>query len=96
MRARAGSPATPAHEAASGRDWTTCAACAELPHLPWTRDEVDIPAWDALTMSVVCDNCPVRTSCEAAVIAWDITGGWWAGRDRDPEAAVPLLSLIHI
>lgn len=72
-------------------DWTAKASCSSLPHLPWTRDEVDIAAWDALTMTVVCDNCFVREDCEAAVRSWGITGCWWAGRDRDPQANVPLL-----
>jgi len=55
------------------------------------RDETDVSPWDALTMHVVCDSCPVREQCEEAVADWGITGGWWAGNDRDPQAMTPLL-----
>lgn len=79
-------------EPSSVEDWTTYAACADLPQLPWLNDTADVSAWDALTMFVVCDNCPVRELCEASAQDWDITGGWWAGRDRDPHAARPILA----
>lgn len=73
-------------------DWTTYAACADAPHLPWLRDSAEVSAWDALTMSVVCDSCPVKELCETAAQDWGVTGGWWAGRDRDPRAARTVLA----
>ncbi|MDO5710307.1 MAG: hypothetical protein Q4P32_01015 [Micrococcales bacterium] len=77
-------------------DWTTSAVCADRRDLPWTSDTVDVTPWQAETMGVTCQGCPVRSDCLSAVDALDITGGWWAGRDRDPDARDPaeLLPLI--
>ena len=40
-------------------------------------------------MRAVCDACPVVLDCLAAVDALDVTGGWWAGADRDPDTLAP-------
>ena len=66
--------------------WFTSAACSARLDLPWTRDLADVTPWDAATMQAVCDGCPVVLDCLAAVDRLDITGGWWAGHDRDPHA----------
>ncbi|WP_407568258.1 hypothetical protein QK900_03595 [Arsenicicoccus dermatophilus] len=67
-------------------DWTSRAACAGRLDLPWTRDLADVSAWDAESMRATCAACPVVLDCVAAVDDLDVTGGWWAGRDRDPHA----------
>jgi len=67
--------------------WTRSAACAARPDLPWLADTTDVTAWDAETMRTVCDSCPVLLDCLAAVDELGVTGGWWAGRDRDLHAA---------
>lgn len=66
--------------------WAAAASCTARLDLPWTRDHADVSAWDAETMRAVCDGCPVVLDCLAAVDALDVTGGWWAGVDRDPHA----------
>lgn len=70
--------------------WTSRAACANRPDLPWTRDMADLHPLHAATMRAVCDGCPVVFDCLAAVDDLDVTGGFWAGADRDPNAADPL------
>ncbi|WP_286958652.1 hypothetical protein [Arsenicicoccus sp. UBA7492] len=67
--------------------WMRGAACAARPELPWLTDTTNLSAWDAETMRTVCDSCPVLLDCLAAVDDLDVTGGWWAGQDRDPHAA---------
>lgn len=69
--------------------WMRQAACAGRPELPWTTDTVDVHPLTQLSMSLVCRDCAVRVECVAAVDDLGITGGWWAGADRDP-AAVPM------
>jgi len=66
--------------------WVAAASCSARLDLPWTRDHADLSAWDVETMRAVCDGCPVVLDCLAAVDALDVTGGWWAGVDRDPHA----------
>ena len=65
--------------------WTASAACARRTDLPWTRDAADVTPWQAETMRVLCRACPVLLDCLAAVDELDVTGGWWAGADRDPH-----------
>lgn len=67
------------------QDWPARAACADRLDLPWTTDAADLTAWQMATMRAVCDGCPVVLDCLAAVDALDVTGGWWAGHDRDPD-----------
>ena len=66
--------------------WMSHAACARFPDLPWTADTGTAPDVLVDIMREVCDQCPVRLACAAYVEAERITGGWWAGEDRDPEA----------
>lgn len=66
--------------------WMAGAACARRPDLPWTTDTADVSAWDAATMRTLCQHCPVLFDCLDAVDYLGVTGGWWAGRDRDPYA----------
>lgn len=69
------------------RHWSASASCAGRLDLPWTTDAADVTAWQAETMRVVCRMCPVVLDCLAAVDELDVTGGWWAGVDRDPNAS---------
>lgn len=73
----------------SATEWIARAACATRLDLPWTRDESDVSAWQALSMQLVCGACPVLAECLAAVEGLDVTGGWWAGQDRDPHQETP-------
>ncbi|WP_029211006.1 hypothetical protein [Arsenicicoccus bolidensis] len=75
--------------------WQASAACAPRLDLPWTADRADLTEWQAISMTAICDACPVLTACTSAVAALDITGGWWAGTDRDPLATEPT-SLVPI
>lgn len=73
----------------SQQHWTASAACAARTDLPWTTDAADVTAWQAETMRVVCRFCPALLDCLAAVDELDVTGGWWAGADRDPNTPDP-------
>ena len=33
--------------------------------------------------------CPILAECAAYVESADVCAGWWAGRDRDPDAHEP-------
>ncbi|MDO5699722.1 MAG: WhiB family transcriptional regulator [Dermatophilus congolensis] len=66
--------------------WTARAACAGRLDLPWTTDAADVTLWQAATMRAICADCPVLFDCLNAVDDLDVTGGWWAGHDRDPAA----------
>lgn len=66
--------------------WTARAACASRLDLPWTLDAAAVTPWQAATMRAVCGDCPVLFDCLAAVDDLAVTGGWWAGADRDPHA----------
>ncbi|MCG7320809.1 hypothetical protein [Arsenicicoccus bolidensis] len=74
--------------------WTLAAACAGRPDLPWTTDAAHVPNIAADAMRSVCDACPVVLDCLAAVDTLDVTGGWWASTDRDPDAA-PIGSALN-
>lgn len=69
--------------------WNNRPACADRLDLPWTSDSIDVTQWQAVTMAAVCETCPAMFECLAAVDALDVTGGWWAGTDRDPMAVDP-------
>ena len=69
------------------QDWPARAACADRLDLPWTTDAADLTTWQMAPMRAVCGDCPVVPGCLAAIDALDITGGWWAGADRDPDTA---------
>jgi hypothetical protein len=66
-------------------DWLRSAACATRPGLPWTEDTDTVPEVAVEQMKAVCMACPVRSLCDLYVVALDVSGGFWAGRDRDPE-----------
>ena len=72
--------------------WTTRAACAGRLDLPWTRDAADVNPWQAAIMRALCDNCPALFDCLNAVDDLDVTGGWWAGADRDPNVGTAHLA----
>ncbi|MGL5930191.1 MAG: WhiB family transcriptional regulator [Dermatophilaceae bacterium] len=72
--------------ALAGIAWQTLGSCTARTDLPWTTDTTDISPWDADTMRTVCSSCPVRAACDTYATEHDVTGGWWAGRDRDPDA----------
>jgi len=70
-------------------DWMRQAACARHPDLPWTTDTDDlhrVPEVVVRVMLDTCAACPVRAECEAYARDTCVTGGWWAGIDRDPFA----------
>ena len=69
--------------------WEAHAACAARPDLPWLTDAAHVTGAQAAAMRAVCDACPVVLDCLAAVDALDVTGGWWAGADRDPDTLAP-------
>jgi hypothetical protein len=73
----------------NGAQWWADAACAALPGLPWTTDTDDllrVPQVVVDTMLDTCAACPVRAACEQYATEAVVTGGWWAGVDRDPVA----------
>jgi hypothetical protein len=70
----------------SGLDWMREAACSRFPHFPWTADTGTAPDVLVDLMREVCAGCPVADACAAYVQTAKVTGGWWAGEDRDPEA----------
>lgn len=71
--------------------WMSQALCATTrPDLPWLADGPDISKDDSETMSRVCRRCPVLGACTRHARATKVTGGFWAGLHRDPEAALPM------
>jgi hypothetical protein len=68
------------------RPWQRYTLCSITPELPWTRDEADLTTDDADRIRAVCAQCPVRLACRAYADANNMTGGWWAGEDRDPDS----------
>ena len=76
------------------RRWMRHGSCLAAPGLPWTSDTREVPS--VLTedqadlveeMTTICGSCPVRLACTAYVCNSKVTGGFWAGADRDPHAA---------
>jgi hypothetical protein len=72
--------------------WLDWASCAERPDLPWIAAASQVSREDAQRMSAVCRACPVLDACQGAASSWRVTGGWWAGaqRDLDDEAGASL------
>lgn len=66
--------------------WMANGACARRRDLPWLKDADQVTAWDDLTMRAICQNCPVRRRCEDFARHADVSGGFWSGLNRDPEA----------
>ncbi|MGL4744715.1 MAG: WhiB family transcriptional regulator [Dermatophilaceae bacterium] len=75
-----------ARSALAGIAWQALGSCGARVDLPWTTDTTDVSVWDAEAMRTVCESCPVRAACDTWATDHDVTGGWWAGKDRDPHA----------
>ena len=76
--------------------WMNQAACAarEARGLPWTTDTELLPSVVVEIMTETCDGCVVRSACNAYAILERVSGGMWAGIDRDPTTAqftIPLM-----
>lgn len=71
----------------TGPNWNGQAACASLEArgLPWTHDTDRVPSALVNLMAATCATCPVLLSCSEYVTTHGVTGGFWAGKDRDPE-----------
>lgn len=69
------------------RGWMRHGACLDMPGLPWTSDTDHVPTVLVQEMTAICEACPVRLACAAHVAGGHVTGGFWAGADRDPDAA---------
>lgn len=65
--------------------WMRDATCTTRLDLPWTSDAGLVGIWDRLTMTVLCDRCPVRTACTAYADTVQADGGFWAGAHRDTD-----------
>lgn len=63
--------------------WMPQAACVARADLPWTTDTLLSTRALVRAMERVCGGCSVRNHCAAYVVEANITGGFWAGRDRD-------------
>ena len=66
--------------------WMPQAACLARPDLPWTTDTSSSSRAQVHAMTRVCSRCPVRNYCAAYAVEAHITGGFWAGSDRDTQA----------
>lgn len=62
-------------------------SCLATPGLPWTSDTAEVPSVLVEEMTAICGSCTVGLACAAYVAGSDVTGGFWAGADRDPHAA---------
>ena len=70
--------------------WMHRATCVDRLDLPWTTDTADLPVGAPAAMATVCAECPVRDACAGFVVAAGITGGTWAGLDRNPNLRIPV------
>ena len=77
------------------RAWMDHAACATPAHreLPWLDDTDALPPVLVDLMADVCNRCPVLDACAAYAAATAVTGGFWAGSDRNTYAALVQLDL---
>ena len=66
--------------------WMPQAACLVRPDLPWATDTGSSSRAQVHAMTRVCSRCPVRNHCAAYAVEAHITGGFWAGKDRDQLA----------
>lgn len=69
------------HDEAMG--WMRDATCARV-DLPWTADSTRVPPVLVMLMQEACAQCPVLEQCTDYVAVQRISGGWWAGKDRNP------------
>ena len=69
--------------------WYDHAACATAPaaRLPWLTDTDRLSRTTVARMRAVCATCPVLDACTAYAGTAHVTGGFWAGLDRDPHAS---------
>jgi hypothetical protein len=66
--------------------WRSEALCRHFSAMPWLEDPED-RSWSVeAAMEAVCRACPVRPDCETYVTRYGIVSGFWAGRDRTPDA----------
>ena len=63
--------------------WMTAALCTAVPGLPWTTDTDRTTPAQRSAMRRICAACPVLTDCAGYADSAGMTGGWWAGIDRD-------------
>lgn len=63
--------------------WVRDAGCGVRPDLPWTVDGHLLRVPQVRAMERVCRGCPVRNHCAAYAVEGTVTGGFWAGHDRD-------------
>ena len=70
--------------------WMPLAACLARPDLPWTTDTSSSSRAQVQAMTRVCSACAVHNHCAVYAVEAHITGGFWAGSDRDPLAACRL------
>lgn len=75
--------------------WMGHCACARPAHrgLPWLDDTHNLPPVLVDLMRDVCVSCPVFANCAGYAATTDVTGGFWAGFDRDSFADVVQMQL---
>lgn len=69
--------------------WMGRGDCVTRSDLPWLDDIARVSRWQHLGMQAVCAGCPVLAACAAYVQVAQVSGGFWAGGDRDPDAGMP-------
>ncbi len=74
--------------AAVGTAWMVDALCARRLELPWTLDADQVDTWERVTMTVLCDRCPVRAACASSAHQVSAEAGFWAGSHWDTAPAV--------
>ena len=73
--------------------WMRVGSCVDRPDLPCTTDTDRLRPVQVRAMSRVRGGCPVRNYCAAYATTADVTGGFWAGHDRDVLALRRLSSV---
>ena len=64
--------------------WRARALCALFPDLPWIAEPDERDVASVRAMEAVCDACPVHRDCGAFADRYEVTAGFWAGKDRTP------------
>ena len=64
--------------------WRSAALCRHFPDLSWIVEPTDRTPSAEAAMAVVCLSCPVQVQCEMYADRWNVTSGFWAGKDRTP------------
>lgn len=67
--------------------WMREGICRGYPDLPWIADPERSTAWERTVMGALCQDCPVFTDCASYAEQEKVTAGFWAGENRDPDAA---------